>query len=378
MRFVVVGPTYPYRGGIAHYTTLLVQELRKQHPVTFYSFKQQYPSFLFPGATDRDNSARPLQVNCEYPLDPLNPLTWPQTARKILAATPDILLMAWWHPYWAIVWLYLATRARKRGLKVLYIAHNVVSHEAPIWDKWLTRAVLSKSDGVIVHSEEELKRLKNLLPQTPAKIAPLPTFAPLNKESPSLSQDDARMQLGLTANKPVALFFGFVRPYKGLTILLEAIAQLKAKLDLHLLVVGEFWLPEQDIREIINRLKLSENVTIVNKYVPNEALGQYFAAAEVVVLPYLSATGSAVAQLAFGFNKPVIATTVGGLKEAIFDGETGLLIPPNDCAALAEALQRFFGELRHQNWTEAILARNQNFSWERMARQIIEMSSQSL
>ena len=372
MRCVVIGPTYPYRGGISHYTTMLVQALRRLHPVTFYSFKQQYPSFLFPGKTDRDNSTASLQVKCEYVLDPLNPLTWSETARKIVAMAPDSLLMAWWHPYWAIVWLYLARRARKRGIKVLYIAHNVVAHEARFWDRTLARATLSTADGVIVHSEEELNRLKHLLPRVQARVVPMPTFAPLSRDVSS--QAEARTQLALGLNQQVILFFGFVRPYKGLAILLEAMAQ-AVGLDLHLLVVGEFWLPEERIRETIAQLDLSDKVTIVNQYVPNEAMGRYFAAADVVVLPYLRASGSAVVQLAFGFGKPVIATAVGGLKEIVVPGETGLLVPPNDCQALTTALYRFFGELNGHNWTGAILAQNEHFSWERLVGHIVEMSA---
>lgn len=374
MRIAVVGPTYPYRGGIAHYTTLLVRALRAEHQVSFYSFRRQYPSFLFPGRSDHDNSTVPLRVECAYTLDLFNPLTWELTAARILTGNSELLILPWWHPIWAPAWLYLAARCRRQGIKLLFETHNVVTHETRTWDRWITRLILSFGDKVIVHSNDELAHLEGLLPQITASVVPHPSYASLtNGAAEPCSQQQARQQLGLVAGKPVALFFGFVRSYKGLDILVEAVAQIRDELELHLLVAGEFWIPEETITAAVERFGLTEQVTIINEYIPNESIGRYFAAADVVVLPYRTVSGSGVAQLAFGHGKPVIASRIGALAEAVLDGETGLLVPANNPAALAGALRRFFVELRHRDWSTSILAANELFSWERLVNEISEM-----
>jgi glycosyltransferase involved in cell wall biosynthesis len=371
MRIALIGPTYPFRGGIAHYTTLLFQALKQHHEIAFYSFRRQYPKLLFPGKTDLDNSHQPLQVECEYLIDSLNPLTWRYTAYQILDFAPDILLLAWWHPYWAFVWLYLAEKAKQRNIKVTYVVHNVVSHETKLWDKWLTRIVLSRANKLIVHSDEEKQRLKDLLPKSTVQVIPHPTYAPLSQYSQSYSQNEARLQLNLLPNQPVMLFFGFVRPYKGLNVLLESLTQLK-NLSVQLLVVGEFWVSAKETLDFIKQYHLTTQVRIINQYVPNEAIGQYFIASDVVILPYLRASGSGIIQLAYGFGKPVIATNVGGLNDVVLNEQTGLLIPPNDSVALATAVRRFFTDLQNKDWQSEVLAQNKIYSWELLIQEITE------
>jgi len=370
MRIALVGPTHPYRGGIAHYTTLLAQALAAQHEMAFYSFTRQYPGWLFPGQTDKDNSQHPLRGTCDYRLDSLNPLTWRDTAQHIKQFNPELLLLAWWHPYWSLVWLYLMRQTKQPNLKILYIVHNVVSHEARWWDKWLTQQVLSRADYLIVHSAEEQQRLTQLLPKMTATIAPHPTYAPLSQPSQPNASPATKQSLGLPDNKAILLFFGFVRPYKGLDILLEAMTRLKNQ-PLHLLIVGEFWADTAaTTHAFINQHGLNQQVTIVNAYVPNEAINAYFALAEVVILPYRRASGSGVVQLAFGCGKPVIASNVGGLNDIVIDGETGLLVPPNNPSALANTIQRFFSDFAHQNWQANIRQHNQKFSWQALVSQI--------
>ncbi|MDM8520995.1 glycosyltransferase [Anaerolineales bacterium HSG6] len=371
MKIALVGPTYPFRGGIAHYTTLLYKALVKQHTVMFYSFKRQYPSWLFPGQTDRDNSRQPLYGECRYTIDSLNPLTWRDTAKQIDQFQPDILLLSWWHPYWALVWFYLMHRAKRQQVSILYIVHNVVSHETKWWDKWLTKSVLSSANKLIVHSNEERQRLLTLLPSATVQVVPLPTYTPLSEQSQPLSQTEARQQLSLSDTERVLLFFGFVRPYKGLPILLEALVELTPSLPVRLLIVGEFWKSAQETEQFLIDHQLTTHVTIINRYIPNEAIGIYFSAADVVVLPYRRASGSAVLQLAFGFGKPVIASDVGGLNDVVADGETGLLVPPNDSVALAQTIERFYQT--NQAWSDKIKSYNQQFSWQHLVEQVTKI-----
>jgi glycosyltransferase involved in cell wall biosynthesis len=380
MRFVVIGPTFPYRGGISHYTTLLVKHLQMSHEVQFFSFRRQYPNWLFPGRSDRDPSQWPLRVACEYLLDPLNPLTWLRTAQRISREKPDALILQWWVPYWAPVWILLARWVQlQTRASILFICHNVLPHEQRVWDKTLARWVLTLGDGFVVHSESDRQRLLSILPKASVQVVPLPSHASLSQTVTVYSKIEARELLSLPADQATVLFFGLVRPYKGLEILLEAISSAQRSMKLHLLVAGEFWIPEQEIRKRVAELNLTEAVTIVNRYIPNEELGFYFGAADVVVLPYLDATQSSVIQLAYGFGKPVITTTVGGLPDVVINGETGFLVPPNDSQALAETIIKFFSDYCDRDWEHTISKRQPQFSWQGMItafEQLLEEKAQ--
>ncbi len=371
MRICVVGPTYPYRGGIAHYTTLLVRHLREAgHWTRLYSFTRQYPTWLFPGKTDKDTSVAPLKVDCEYVLDPVNPITWWRLYRKVRADAPDVLVLQWWVPYWTPC-LTMISRWIKRhtNIRIVFICHNVVPHEGGgALDRRLATTVLRQGDAFIVHSEQDLHRLHALLPDALVIKGQIPTYAELAHQSAAAPRPDLRRELGVPAERPVLLFFGFVRPYKGLEYLIQAMPLVLNQLQAHLLVVGEFWQPPAFYRRFAQEFGVQELITFVNRYVPNEDLKPYFDLADVVVLPYVSATQSAVVQLAFGFGKPVITTRVGGLHEVVQDGVNGLIVPPQDEQALAAAIVRYFcqrlGEQMVGNVRQAADA--QTFSWERL------------
>jgi len=212
-------------------------------------------------------------------------------------------------------------------------------------------------------AEAEEQRLGALLPRAIVRRTFLPTCAGLAEAERLLPSEEARQRLGLDPVTPVALFFGFVRAYKGLRFLLEAMPEVLTQVDVHLLIVGEFWDDKQEYLQIVNRLCLGGAVTIVDQYVPNEEIALYFSAADVVVLPYLDVTQSAVLQLAYGFGKPVIATMVGGLPDMVEHEQTGLIVQPASSTALAAALQSFFCQGFAQRMREAILSRRGRFSW---------------
>jgi glycosyltransferase involved in cell wall biosynthesis len=375
VRICVVGPTYPYRGGIAHYTTLLVRHLRAaSHWTKLYSFTRQYPRWLFPGKTDKDPSATPLQVDCEYILDPVNPLSWWRLYRKVRADAPDVLLLQWWVPYWTPC-LTMISRWIKRytNIRIVYICHNVVPHEGGgMLDRRLAMAVLRQGDAFIVHSEQDRYRLLALLPQATVIKSHLPTYAELAMTSDVSSAESLRQQLNLPDHLPVVLFFGFVRPYKGLEYLIQALPRVLRQFNVHLLVVGEFWTSPLFYQRYAAEFAVERSITYVNRYVPNEELPPYFDLADVVVLPYVSATQSGVVQLAFGFGKPVITTRVGGLYEVVQDGVNGLIVPPQDEQALAEAIIRYFcqnlGPELTANVQQSTAA--QTFSWQQLVAYI--------
>jgi len=343
VKICVVGPTYPYRGGIAHYTTLLVKHLREAgHTVPFYSYSRQYPRWLFPGKTDKDPSTTPLRVECEYVLDPTNPLTWWRLCRKIRADNPDLIILQWWVPYWTPSLRYISRWLKKNTqTKIIYICHNVVPHEGGgVLDRRFALTVLRQGDAFIVHSEQDLHRLHALLPSAQVVKAQLPTYAEVVQRGLSNQSDQLRQQLGIQSDRRIVLFFGFIRPYKGLEYLIQALPTVLEHVNAHLLVVGEFWSSPEFYQRYAREYGVESAITFVNRYVADEELAPFFDLAEVVVLPYVSATQSAVIQLAFGFGKPVITTRVGGLHEVVQDGVTGLIVPPQDEMALADAIIR--------------------------------------
>lgn len=375
MRICVVGPTYPYRGGIAHYTTLLVRHLRAAgHWTRLYSFTRQYPRWLFPGKTDRDPSETPLKVDCEYILDPVNPITWWRLYRRVRADAPDMLILQWWVPYWTPC-LTMISRWIKRNtnIPIIYICHNVVPHDGGgTLDRRLALTVLRQGDAFIVHSEQDRYRLLALLPSARVIKAQIPTYAEVAGPGGSSVAPELRQELGLPAGRPILLFFGFVRPYKGLEYLIQAMPRVREQLNAHLLVVGEFWTPPIFYKRYAAEFAVEQAVTFVNRYVPNEELQPYFDLADVVVLPYVSATQSAVVQLAFGFGKPVITTRVGGLHEVVQDGVNGLIVPPQDEQALAEAIVRYFCQDLGAKLTANVraAAAAQDASWQRLVAAI--------
>ncbi|MEF3273234.1 MAG: glycosyltransferase [Chloroflexus sp.] len=344
MRIAVVGPTYPFRGGIAQYTTLLVRHLRAAgHTTFFYSFTRQYPAWLFPGRSDRDPSGVPLWAECEYLLDPINPLTWWKLVRRVRADRPELVILQWWVPYWTPSLTVISSLLKRQSaVKIVMVCHNVLPHDGGgALDRRLALTVLRRADALIVHSELDRYRARALLPKAHIVKAFLPTYEPVVTEAMAAAKP-VSSQWNVPDGRRILLFFGFVRPYKGLEYLIQALALVREQIDVHLLVVGEIWGSPAYYQRYAAEFGVTDLITFIDRYVPNEELQPIFAAADVVVLPYVTATQSAVVQLAFGFGKPVITTNVGGLPEVVKDGVNGLVVPPQDAAALAEAIVCYF------------------------------------
>jgi glycosyltransferase involved in cell wall biosynthesis len=367
MRWALLGPLHPYRGGIAHYGALLAQELAREDAVHALSFTRLYPGLLFPGRSQYDTSEKPLSYPAARRLDSIDPLSWERTARAIAALAPDALLIHWWHPFFGAAYgtllrrvAHLSPRCRR-----LLLCHNVLPHERSRVDSWLTRYAFGPAQGFLVHSSDQAERLRALRPGAACAVHPHPRYGAFRAEA-GPSHEEARRRLGIPPDQPVALFFGYVRAYKGLDLALGALARAPVA-DLRLWVVGEFYEDRASYEAQIRSLGLTDRVVLVDRYVPNEELPLYFQAADLVVQPYRSATQSGIAQIAFAFGKPVIATRVGGLPEQIADGVTGLLVPPGDEQALAAALERAFTERLAERMAPAIAAASARASWEGLA-----------
>jgi glycosyltransferase involved in cell wall biosynthesis len=381
VRIVILGPTYPFRGGIAHYTTLLAEHLRARHEVALLSFVSQYPRRLFPGRTDRDPSAAAVTSEAERVLSPLLPWTWWRTARRAAALQPDIVLVQWWVPFWAPS---LATVVRLvrwwSDARIVFVCHNVLPHQGGgALTTALTRLALRRGDAFIVHSRHDAEALRRLL-TSPASGDPrvIRTALPVFSIGAPMGRAGARRRLGLPADARVALFFGFVRPYKGLGYLIDALPRVLRDVPAaHLLVAGEFWQPADEYGRRAAELGVGERVRLDDRYIPNEEVGLYFAAADVVVLPYVEATQSAVVSLAAQFGRPVIATETGGLPESVVDGETGLIVPPADSAALAAALVRVFTEpTLAERLGAGVRGSAERFSWRRLEEQLAGLAAE--
>lgn len=342
MKVALIGPVYPYRGGIAHYTTMLYRALRERgHDVLMVSFKRQYPRWLYPGRSDKDPSKRPLVVeDAKYWIDSLNPFTWLTTFWRIWRYQPDVIVLQWWTTFWAPVWWTMGMFNRLFLKKRLfYVCHNVLPHEMRWGDRKITQVVLGLGTRFIVHSVEEQNRLLFLLPTAEVTIVPLPVFDILATKE-QVSKEQARKRLGLPVDIPVMLFFGIVREYKGLQYVLSAMPEVRARLGrIVLLIAGEFWGDKRPYLELIEQLGIDDSVIIEDRYIPNEEIPQYFSAADVLVAPYQHMTGSAVLKMAQSFGIPIITTAP---KDSLEPG--GEVVFLTDSSMLANAIVRYFTE----------------------------------
>lgn len=364
MKVSLIGPTYPFRGGISHYATLLYRHLITRHKVDFLAFKRQYPQWLFPGKTDVDPSQIRIQEEgARRILDSMNPITWLRVAWQVKKSDPNIVIIPWWTSFWAPqFWTISLIIKIFCNSKILFLCHNVVEHESKSIYRILTRFVLKNGDFFIVHSTEDQQHLLSMLPNAKVKTTFHPTYDVFSfgNRHPNV----IREKYGIEGH--IILFFGFVREYKGLKYLIKALPEVLSKVQVTLLVVGEFWKNKDEYLSLIAELGLEKHIVIVDEYVPNEEVGLYFSAADLVVQPYVSATGSGIIQIAFAFDKPVIATRVGCLPDVVENGKTGYLVSPKSSLEIAAAVVTFFQNEKGGTFSENIRKQKAKFSWDRL------------
>jgi glycosyltransferase involved in cell wall biosynthesis len=327
-RIALIGPVLPFRGGIAQHTTMLHRALAARAEVLTLSFSRQYPRWLFPGASDRDAAyAGHREPGVHYEIDSLNPLTWRRAARRIREFAPAALVLPWWTVYWAFCFHHIAAAARRAGIPVVFVCHNPVEHEDAFWKRGLAKWVLGTTDRYLVHDRRGREVLLESFPHARVDVHAHPVHGHFPRPVGSLPR-----RAGLEL-----LFFGFVRPYKGVDLLLDALALVRRE-DVRLTVAGEFWGGLEECREKIASLGLAPKVELLPTYHSEQETAELFSRADVVVLPYRSATGSAVIPLAYHYGRPVIATAVGGLPDVVLEGRTGVLVPAGSPAELAKAI----------------------------------------
>jgi len=368
VKFCVVGPVYPFRGGIAQHTTLLCRHLSEKHDVEAVSFKRLYPSILFPGKSQIDQSGKGVSYPALPIIDSVNPVSWRKAGNYINSTKPDAVIIEWWHAFFAPCISSMLSRIQRA--KTIFICHNVLPHEPKPFVKTLTLMALKNGRGFVVHANEEAQILSSILPNAVVAHTPLPALDVF--PSKNVSKAEARQKLGLDGR--VILFFGLVRKYKGLIDLLQALALLK-DLNITCLVVGEFYDDKQAYLTEIDRIGITNSVRLIDEYVANEDVEQYFVASDIVVLPYRSATQSGVVQVAYRFDRPVIATNVGGLPEAVQDGKSGYLVPPENPVELSKAIRRFFEDYTESKFTNGVRELSALFSWDKTVKTIEELGA---
>lgn len=309
MKLVIIGPVYPYRGGISHHTTFLTEKLRKAGAeVHIISFKKQYPRWLYPGTTDKDSSNLPLQIDANFLLDPLNPLSWIKTLSQIKNLKPNLVIFQWWTTFWAITYKFLCFFLTKNKIKIMFLIHNIFPHEAKFWDSILVKVILSNNFDYIVQSTREQQKMKELLPKKLTYLIEHPIYS-IQKEN-LLKSEDAKEILQINPDIKMLLFFGIVRPYKGLDLLIKSLSTIikDYSINIRLVIAGEFWEPVEKYLDLISNLSLERFVKIYNKYIPNEEIPIFFSAADVFVAPYKNGTQSGAVKLAMGYGLPLVIT----------------------------------------------------------------------
>ena len=371
-RIALVGPSHPDTGGIAHFTAGLAPALAADG-VTVLTWSRRYPARLYPGTLRDVVSTTAITYGDVVPiLDILNPLTWLKAVRRARRDGCRTLVLQWVHPVQGPVYRTMAIAARRAGIGVVAICHNVSPHEdSPLWSRFVRLGIRS-ADVLVVHSRPMAVEAARLHPHAKIVVGFLPTFTNVATALADTDGADAaavRRRYGIGETSRVLLNFGFVRPYKGVEDAIRAMAHQTS--DAHLLVVGDCWDDADLYHRVVAEAGVADRVTLDFRYVSNDEMPGLFEAADAVFVPYRRATQSAVVQLAYAFGRPVIATTVDGLPEAVADGSSGVLAPPSDPVALGAAVDRFYA-FEPDSWTAGVAAMREQFSWERYAGLIRE------
>jgi glycosyltransferase involved in cell wall biosynthesis len=371
MKITFLSTMYPYRGGIAQFNANLYRELEKQHEMQAVTFTRQYPNFLFPGETQlvTENDVVDAIPTVRL-LDTVNPFTYRSTARRIREFGPDILLTKYWMSFFGPS---LGTVAKNMSPDTVRISilDNVIPHEKRFFDKPANNYFLKNNDGFVVMSDSVLNDLLSLKPDAKYLRIDHPLYDHFGER---LERAEACMKLQLDPAKKIVLFFGFIRDYKGLDLLLDAAAQLPD--DYCIVVAGEVYGAFDKYTQQIERLGISDKIRLFNHYIGDSEVPLYFSAADVCVLPYKSATQSGITSIAMHFSLPVIATDVGGLKELVHHERTGLIVAAPEAGLLAASIRRYFTEALKEPFAAEIEQEKKTHSWANFAAKLIAFSKE--
>ena len=380
-KIVILGPAHPFRGGgITTFNQRLAKEfIGSGYDCSIYSFSLQYPSFLFPGKTQYTNEPAPEGITIHSVINSINPFNWIKIGNRLKKEKPDIIVVRYWLPFMGPAFGTILRRVKKnKHTRIICIADNVIPHEKRPGDKPFTRYFLKSCDAFITMSEKVMNDLRQFIPTSshgekdkPALLVRHPLY---DNFGPIISKTEARKHLGLPENEKIILFFGFIRKYKGLDLLLEAMADDRIKNSgIKLLLAGEFYEEEKQYREQIENLKINERLIIRTDFIPDNEVRFYLCAADAVIQPYRSATQSGVTPLAYHFEKPMVVTNVGGLPDLVPNEKTGLVAEPNPTDIANKILQ--FYQLGENHFIPHLRTEKQKYSWSSIVKAVTTLSS---
>ena len=365
MKITIVGTAFPYRGGLAAYNERLAREYVKQgHDVEIITFTLQYPPFLFPGKSQYSSEFAPKDLKIKRMIHSMNPLNWIKVGKKIREKSPDRIIFCYWMAFMAPCFGTIARFARQPKTKMVGMIHNMIPHEPTILDKLFPKYFVNAMDGFVAMAESVVEDINHFDSfNKPKVVSPHPIY---DHYGDALTKKEASVKLGLYDQNNYVLFFGFIRHYKGLDLLLEAFADERLRqFPVKLIVAGEFYENPQPYLEQIIRLKLENVVELRTGFIPDNEVRNYFSIADLVAQPYRTATQSGVSQIAYHFEKPMLVTNVGGLAETIPDGKVGYVIGVEP-KQIADSLVDFFANERSEKMIENIKVEKKKFLWSRM------------
>lgn len=367
MRICLVSPGPPYRGGISDLSALLYSELSKRHDLHFINFKRQYPALLFPGKTEYKEGSAAVELPSERLLDSLIPLSWYRAAHRIRSCEPDLVIFRYWHPFFALLVNRMSRSLRRKGIKVALLVDNLLPHEATLFDRTLARAVVKHADYIFTMSKSVSADTREHTGHEPTRTLFHPLYSLFGDK---VERQGARGSLQL-GDEPVLLFFGLIRPYKGLSDYIRALGILRDReVPFQGLVVGECYEKIEKYERLIRELDLEDRIRLIDRFVPDEEIPLYFGAADTLVLPYRSATQSGIVGIAFQQDRPVIATKVGGLHEYVIDGKTGYLVEPRSPEQLALSLEIFIKNQEAERMSRNVAEMKSRFSIQRFCQEL--------
>jgi glycosyltransferase involved in cell wall biosynthesis len=376
MKIKIIGPAYPYRGGLASFNERLATELQGEgHQVSIETFTLQYPSFLFPGKSQFVTGDAPEGLSISRTINSVNPFNWFRAGRRIAREAPDMVIFRYWLPFMAPCFGTIARlTARNPSIRILTIVDNIIPHEKRPGDRLLTRYFIKPIDGFIAMSGAVLSELALFDNTTPRILSPHPIF---DNFGDSVTRKDALELLGLDPSFRYILFFGLIREYKGLDLFISALADDRVRaLGVRALVAGEFYCDSKPYYKMIDELNLTETITVHPHFINDNDVKLWFSASDLIVQPYKSATQSGVTQIGYHFEKPMLVTDTGGLPEIIPHMKAGYVTTP-DPGAIAGAIDDFFTNNRTESFTRGIRDEKKRFGWDRLVKSIMSLYSES-
>ena len=372
MKIALIGTAHPYRGGLAAYNEKLATELQLQgHDVTIYTFTVQYPSFLFPGKTQYSTEPAPTHLKIIRCVNSVNPLNWWSIGNKIKKERPDLVITKYWLPVMGPCFGSILRIIKGNGYsKVITILDNIIPHESRIGDTAFTKYFVKPVDGFIAMSQSVLNDLRQFTQMKNVKLSPHPLFDNFGKVLP---RETALTKLGLDPNYKYILFFGLIRKYKGLDLLIEAFADSRFRnSNIKLIIAGEYYADKTAYTDLIKKHNLADDIIQVDKFIPDSEVKLFFSAADLVAQPYKTATQSGVTQIAYHFNKPMVVTDVGGLKELCPDEKVGYVVNDN-APEIANALLRFFNDTDIPQMINNIIEEKKKYSWSILIENVLKL-----